>query len=86
MNLISVASLSVYLDQAEDRRQGFFYLDQQSKYNFITDTFITAGNTSDSVPYFARLAAQQKKFNFPVEAVALIAGYFTGHIYKILNE
>lgn len=69
--------------------QGFFYLDHRTvdaKYNFITDTYITAGNMHDAVPYLDRLAVQKKKFAFPVEAVALDSGYFTGHICKTLNE
>lgn len=73
----------------DQKPQGFFYLDHRTvdaKYNFITDTFITPGNVSDSESYLNRLAIQRKKFNFPVEAVALDAGYFTGHICKTLNE
>lgn len=73
----------------DQKPQGFFYLDQRTvdaKHNFITDTFITPGNASDSERYLDRLAIQQKKFNFHVEAVALDAGYFTGHICKTLNE
>lgn len=73
----------------DQKPQGFFYLDQRTvdaKHNFITDTFITPGNASDSERYLERLAVQQKKFNFQVEAVALDAGYFTGHICKKLNE
>jgi hypothetical protein len=73
----------------DQKPKGFFYLDQRTvdaKYNFITDTFITPGNASDSESYLERLNVQQKKFNFHVEAVALDAGYFTGHICKKLNE
>lgn len=73
----------------DQKPQGFFYLDHRTvdvKYNFITDTFITPGNVSDAEPYLERLAVQRKKFNFPVEAVALDAGYFTGYICKKLNE
>lgn len=73
----------------DQKPQGFFYLDQRTvdaKYNFITDTFITPGNASDSELYLERLAIQEEKFNFRVEAVALDAGYFTGHICKTLNK
>lgn len=69
--------------------QGFFYLDHRTvdaKYNFITDTYITPGNVHDATPYLERLAVQKQKFGFPVEAVALDAGYFTGYICKKLNE
>jgi hypothetical protein len=73
----------------ESKPRGFFFLDHRTvdpKFNIITDTHITAGNISDSEPYWERLMAQMTKFNFPVEAVALDSGYFTGHICKKLNE
>ncbi|WZP39287.1 IS1182 family transposase [Planococcus maritimus] len=71
----------------DHKPQGFFYLDHRTvdaKYNFITDTFITPGNVHDTDPYLERLKHQTKKFSFPVEAVALDAGYFTGHICMTL--
>lgn len=73
----------------EGKPRGFFYLDHRTvdaKYNIITDTFVTAGNVSDSDPYLERLQVQKEKFNFSVEAVALDSGYFTGHICKHLHE
>lgn len=73
----------------EGKPNGFHYLDHRTvdaKYNIITDTYITAGNVSDSRPYLARLQAQIQTFGFQVEAVALDAGYFTGHICKKLAE
>jgi hypothetical protein len=73
----------------DHKPQGFFYLDHRTvdaKYNFITDTFITPGNVNDAEPYLKRLEVQKQKFNFSVEAAALDAGYFTGHICKTLNE
>ncbi len=57
-----------------------------SKYNIVTDTFVTPGNLPDSEPYLARLHVQKEKFGFPIEAVALDSGYFTGHICKHLCE
>jgi transposase len=69
--------------------QGFFYLDHRTvdaKYNIITDTWITAGNVSDATPYLERLKVQKEKFQFPVEAVALDAGFFTGYICKTLHD
>lgn len=73
----------------DGKPRGFFYLDHRTvdaKYNFITDTFITPANVSDSDPYLDRLRVQRRKFGFQVEAVALDAGYFTGYISKVLNE
>lgn len=73
----------------EGKPKGFFFLDHRTvdaKLNIITDTHITAGNISDSEPYWNRLMAQMAKFNFPVEAVAVDSGYFTGYICKKLHE
>jgi len=73
----------------DGKPRGFFYLDHRTvdtKCNIITDTFVTAGNVSDSEPYLERLQAQKEKFHFSVEAVALDSGYFTGHICKHLHE
>jgi hypothetical protein len=73
----------------DGKPKGFFYLDHRTvdaKYNIITDTFITAGNMSDSEPYVERLNYQKEKYKFKVEAVALDSGYFTGYICKKLNE
>jgi hypothetical protein len=73
----------------EGKPKGFFFLDHRTvdaKYNIITDTFITAGNLSDSEVYWERLKYQKEKFEFPVEAVALDSGYFTGYNCKKLHE
>ncbi|WP_369901461.1 IS1182 family transposase [Bacillus manliponensis] len=73
----------------EGKPDGFHFLDHRTtdtKYNIITDTYITAGNVADSEPYLARLQSQVEKFGFKVEAVALDAGYFTGYICKKLHE
>ena len=42
----------------DGKPQGFFYLDHRtvdSKYNIITDTFVTPGNVNDVKPYIERL-------------------------------
>lgn len=73
----------------EGKPQGFFFLDHRTvdaKYTIITDTFITAGNVSDSEPYLACLQKQIEKFQFCVEATALDAAYFTNYICKKLIE
>ncbi|WP_371932413.1 IS1182 family transposase [Bacillus sp. WLY-B-L8] len=73
----------------DGKPNGFHYLDHRTvdaKYNIITDTYITPGNVADSEVYLARLQAQIQKFHFQVEAIALDAGYFTGHICKKLSE
>ncbi|MGK9484422.1 IS1182-like element ISBth7 family transposase [Bacillus tropicus] len=73
----------------DGKPHGFHFLDHRTtdaKYNIITDTYVTAGNMTDSEPYLARRQAQIDKFDFKVEAVALDAGYFTGYICKKLSE
>ncbi len=73
----------------DHKPRGFFYLDHRTvdaKYNIITDTYITAANIHDSEPYLARIQAQKEAFGFSIEAVALDAGYATGHIAKTLNK
>lgn len=62
----------------DHKPEGFFYFDHRSvdsKYNLITDTFVTAGNVHDSRPYIERLDRQRHFFQFEVEAVGLDAGY-----------
>jgi len=59
----------------EGTPKGFFYLDHRTvdvKYSIAIDTFITAGNVADSEPYLARLHKQIEKFQFHVEAIALL--------------
>lgn len=73
----------------DHKPRGFFYLDHRTvdaKHNIITDTYITPANVHDSEPYLDRLRAQTRTFGFCVEAVALDAGYATGHIAKTLNK
>ena len=73
----------------EGKPEGFFYLDHRtvdSRCNIITDTFVTAGNVHDSIPYLSRLDRQSERFGFNVAAVGLDAGYFTSGICKGLEE
>lgn len=73
----------------EGKPEGFFYLDHRTvdnRYSIITDTFVTAGNVHDSIPYLERLDRQQERFALEVEAVGLDAGYFTAGICKGLEE
>ncbi|MBM7841391.1 transposase, partial [Alkalihalobacillus xiaoxiensis] len=69
----------------EGKPEGFYYLDHRTtdiKFNIITDVHVTPGNVHDSQPYLERLKRQLSRFQFPVEAVALDAGYFTTPICK----
>lgn len=69
--------------------KGFFYLEHRTvdaKYAIITDAHVTPGNTADSDPYLDRLAYQTRRFDFPVEAVGLDAGYNTGYLCKKITE
>lgn len=73
----------------DGKPKGFFYLDHRSvdgKFNIITDTYITAGNVHDSIPYLDRLDYQRDKFGFQVKSVGLDAGYSTAPICKGLEE
>lgn len=73
----------------EGKPEGFFYLDHRtvdSRYNIITDTFVTPGNVHDSIPYLNRLDRQRERFGFDVAAVGLDAGYFTAGICKGLED
>ncbi|MDD7983859.1 IS1182 family transposase [Lentisphaera marina] len=73
----------------DGKPKGFFYLDHRTvdgKFNIITDSFVTAGNVHDSIPYLKRLDHQLERFNFNVEAVGLDAGYFTAGICKGLVD
>ncbi len=69
----------------DGKPKGFFYLDHRtvdSKYNIITDVYVTPGNVNDVDPYLSRLDAQIEKFHFDVKYVGLDAGYFTSPICK----
>lgn len=73
----------------DGKPQGFFYLDHRtvdSKYNIITDTFVTPGNVNDVKPYIERLKYQIDKWGFPVKAVGLDAGYNTSAICKQIYD
>lgn len=73
----------------DGKPKGFFYLDHRStcgKHNLITDTFVTAGNVHDSIPYLERLDRQRQRFGFETEAVGLDAGYMTAPICKGLED
>lgn len=73
----------------EGKPEGFFYLDHRtvdSRYNIITDTFVTPGNVHDSIPYLNRLDRQSERFGFEIMAVGLDAGYFTAGICKGLED
>ena len=73
----------------DGKPKGFFYLDHRSvdgKFSMITDTYVTAGNMHDSIPYLDRLDHQIDKFGFNVESVGLDAGYSTASICKGLTD
>ena len=67
----------------DGKPKGFFYLDHRTvdgTSGIITDTYVTAGNVHDSIPYLDRLDRQRTRFGFEVEAVGLDAGYWTAPI------
>ena len=69
----------------DGKPKGFFYLDHRTVdgcCGIITDTHVTPGNVHDSQPYLERLDRQRQRFDFPVSAVGLDAGYFTPHVCK----
>lgn len=73
----------------DEKPKGFFYLDHRTvdgKCNIVTDVHVTPGNIHDSVPYLERLDRQIKRFDLPVEAVGLDAGYFTSAICKGIED
>lgn len=73
----------------DEKPKGFFYLDHRTvdgKCNIITDVHVTPGNIHDSVPYLKRLDRQIKRFDLPVEAVGLDAGYFTSAVCKGIED
>lgn len=68
---------------------GFFYLDHRTVdgvHALIVDTHVTPGNVNDSQPYLPRLDRVRQRFELPVGAVGLDAGYFTPHLCKGLND
>jgi hypothetical protein len=73
----------------DNKPEGFFYLDHRtvdSKYNIITDVYVTPGNVNDVDPYIERLDRQIKRFSFEVKYVGLDAGYLTNLICKRIEE
>jgi hypothetical protein len=73
----------------DDKPESFSYLDHRtvdSKYNIITDVYVTPGNINDVDPYIDRLDVQIKKFGFNTKYVGADAGYATNLICKRLFE
>lgn len=73
----------------DNKPEGFFYLDHRtvdSKYNLITDTYVTPGNVHDSRPYLDRLDRQCGRFGLNPEWVGLDAGYSTAAVCRGLDE
>jgi transposase len=73
----------------DGKPKGFFYLDHRSvdgKHNIITDSYATPASVHDSIPYLSRLDRQRERFNLPIEAVGLDAGYDTAAICKGLED
>ncbi|NDG54230.1 MAG: IS1182 family transposase, partial [Flavobacteriia bacterium] len=69
----------------DGKPKGFFYLDHRtvdSQCNIITDSYATAANLHDSVPYLDRLDRQRKRFKLSPVAVGLDAGYYTASVCK----
>ncbi len=76
----------MYRDQ---KPEGFFWLVHRTvdaKHNLIVDVHVTPGNVSDSTVYLDRLDYILNRFAYPLEAVALDAGYYTTEIAKALVE
>lgn len=68
---------------------GFFYLDHRTVdgvHALIVDTMSPPGNVNDSQPYLARLDRVRQRFELPVGAVGLDAGYFTSSLCKGLFD
>lgn len=73
----------------DGKPKGFFYLDHRtvdSKYNLITDVYVTAGNVHDTTPYIKRLDRQIERFGFEVKYVGLDAGYLTSPLCRELDK
>jgi len=64
---------------------GFYYLSHQtcdSKYDIITDVFVTPGNAQDSSVHSAKIRCQLQKYGFKPEAICADAGYDSSEIHK----
>ena len=73
----------------DGKPKGFFYLDHRtvdSKFNIITDVYVTPGNVNDVQPYVDRICAQIEKFGFNVEVASADAGYNTAVICKKIYD
>lgn len=73
----------------DNKPTGFFYLDHRTVdgvHALIVDTHVTPGNVHDSQPYLERLDRVRERFDLPVGAVGLDAGYLVPHICKGLVE
>lgn len=73
----------------DGKPKGFFYLDHRTvdgRLGIITDTFATPANVHDSIVYLGRLDRQRERFDLPVAAVGLDAGYATAGIARGLEE
>lgn len=72
----------------EGKPKGFFYLDHRTvdgRCAIITDTHVTPANVHDSIVYLERLDRQRGRFDLPVGAVGLDAGYATAGIARGLE-
>jgi len=73
----------------EGKPKGFFYLDHRTvdgRHGIITDTCATPANVHDSIVYLGRLDRQRERFDLPVGAVGLDAGYATSGIAQGLEQ
>jgi transposase len=73
----------------EGKPKGFFYLDHRTvdgRHAIVTDTYATAGNVHDAVPYLGRLDRQRERFGFTVRAAGVDAGYATAAVMKGMEE
>lgn len=73
----------------DGKPKGFFYLDHRTvdgRLGIITDTYTTPANVHDSIVYLGRLDRQRARFDLPVTAVGLDAGYATSGIAKGLED
>jgi transposase len=73
----------------DGKPKGFFYLDHRTvdaRFGIVTDTHLTPANVHDSIVYLGRLDRQRQRFELPVGAVGLDAGYATNAIARGLEE
>jgi hypothetical protein len=73
----------------DGKPKGFFYLDHRTvdgRHGIITDSYATPANVHDSIVYLGRLDRQRQRFDLPVGAVGLDAGYATSGIAQGLEQ